>query len=88
MNYILGAVGSITSTTRLSQRLEKTAGCKSKVVHTPNKGEGGGCSYSLRIEEKDLQSLLSVSRQINIPVRKFYREEFVDGEMKYHVISG
>lgn len=88
MNYILGAVGSITSATRLSQQLERKAGCKSKVVHTPNKGDEGSCSYSLKIEERDLQSLLTVSREVRIPVRKFYREEFIDGEMTYHVIPG
>ena len=50
--YIL--VGSVTTATRLKKAAEKIIGFPAYVVHTPSALNQGGCSYSVRVDDRAL----------------------------------
>ncbi len=87
MQKILITVGSVTTAARLEKYLRKRMGIRSSVVHTPSEINNGGCSYSLRIDEKFLDIVKTAISEAGIRVRKFYIEDYCEGEKKYHVIS-
>lgn len=80
-------VGSITTATRLAKILEKTIGVPADVVHTPSPISNGGCSYSVRISEKSLNSVRAVISEFDIRIKGIYIEEIGKGEREYHVVS-
>jgi hypothetical protein len=75
-------VGSITMATRLAKLLDKTADVSARVVHTPSKIGNGGCSYSVRIEEKSLDAARAVIEESGIRVKAIYAEEMNGGEYR------
>ncbi len=79
--------GSITTATRLARILEKTAGIPADVVHTPSAIKSGGCSYSVRINDRALQIVRTVIEQYKINIKSIYTEVLSDGEREYHDIS-
>lgn len=85
MSDILVAVGSVTSATRLVKRLAKYGDTKARVINTPARLSGGGCSYSVTAS---LSSEQFIRKNIQgITVRGIYIEEFAGGERIYHDIS-
>ncbi len=81
MSNILVVVGSITSATRLSKRLTKYGDQNARVISTPSKLGGGGCSYSVRASltsEQFIKNNLS-----GISIKKIYIEE-KNGEERYY----
>lgn len=87
MGKLLATVGSVTTAARLEKLLRKTKGINSTVIHTPASINGGGCSYSLTTDINNLPLLKATLEETGIQIRKLYKEELVDGEKKYYVIS-
>ena len=56
--YIL--IGSVTTATRLKKAAEKIIGFPAYVVHTPSALNQGGCSYSVRVDDRALKDRKSV----------------------------
>lgn len=87
LTYILAVVGAVTTATRLAGVLEKS-GCKNvKVIRTPVVISSGGCSYSVRINEENLNELLEASSHRRLRVKKIYRVQEFGQECEYHDIS-
>ena len=87
MRYILVVVGAITSTTRLGTVLEKN-GCKNiNIIRTPIVISSGGCSYSLKMDEKDIDVLRSVTASRRFRIKKIYSVNDSGQECEYNDIS-
>ncbi|MDD6215099.1 MAG: DUF3343 domain-containing protein [Firmicutes bacterium] len=85
MSDILVVVGSITSATRLVKRLEKYGDSSAKVINTPSKLGGSGCSYSVRAR---LSSENFIRNNLyGISIKKIYIEDRTGKERIYHDIS-
>lgn len=87
MTYILAVVGAITSATRLATHLEKN-GCKNiNLIKTPAAISAGGCSYSLKMNELDLNALRSATSSRKFKVKKIYLVTEEGQECEYNDIS-
>lgn len=84
MSSILVLVGSITSATRLQKRLAKYGDKKAKVVPTPAKFGGSGCSYSV-IATLGSEEFIRNNSQ-GITIKGIYIEQVSGGERYYHDI--
>ena len=87
MGKVLITVGSVTTASRLEKYLRKKKGIKASLMHTPVEINNGGCSYSIRIDAANLSRVKEAIKEIDVAVRKFYMEDYYEGEKKYHVIS-
>ena len=81
--YIL--VGSVTTATRLKKAAEKIIGFPAYVVHTPSALNQGGCSYSVRVDDRALNEIRKIAGDNEI--RRIYIERTVNGEHVYDVVS-
>lgn len=80
-------VGSITTATRLKKAVERNVGFPAYVVHTPSEIRNGGCSYSLRLDNRMLGDIEIIARDNDIAIKGIYIDKIVDGERVYHAIS-
>ncbi|MDY3031544.1 MAG: putative Se/S carrier-like protein [Clostridia bacterium] len=83
--YLL--TGSVTSAERLAKALESAAGYPAYVVHTPSGIKNGGCSYSVRCDERILPLLKDISQSQGIKIKGIYQEKYENGERVYVDIS-
>ncbi len=82
--YIL--VGSVTTATRLKKAAEKNIGFPAYVVHTPSAIHAGGCSYSVRIDDRAIDDIKTIAADNEISVRGIYIEKKENGERVYHAV--
>lgn len=73
MEKLLITVGPVTTASRFSRLMERSAGKRASVVQTPSELNTGGCSYSIKINGNDLDDAKSISAQFGVPIRKIYR---------------
>ncbi len=73
MAYIYAAIGSITSATRLSRKLSQ-AGINASILHTPAAVNKGGCSYSVRVRERERGALMAAAESLGIKIRSMYND--------------
>ena len=66
--YIL--VGSVTTATRLKKVAEKIIGFPAYVVHTPSALNQGGCSYSVRVDDRALSEIRTIADDNEIPIKR------------------
>lgn len=83
--YIL--IGSVTTATRLKKAAEKIIVFPAYVVHTPSALNQGGCSYSVRVDDRALNEIRKIAGDNEIPIRRIYIERTVNGERVYDVVS-
>ncbi len=83
--YVL--VGSITTAMRLKRLLEQTASIPAEVVHTPSALHNGGCSYSVRLDNRHLDAVKYTASDYGVNIRKIFLEDTVRGERKYNAVS-
>lgn len=84
---MLVTTGSITTAERLVRALERSAGARARVIHAPADIKKGGCSYAVRFDEADADTVRETVRQYGLPVRKYYRESISHGKYQYHAVS-
>lgn len=81
MSHIYAAIGSVTAATRFVRELNRM-GIRAAVVHTPAEINSGGCSYSVRVDERYSSELEAVARMKNYRLKRMYKVEkgevFVD----------
>ncbi|MBQ7574592.1 MAG: DUF3343 domain-containing protein [Clostridia bacterium] len=82
--YVL--VGSVTTAMRFKRLLEQIASAPCDVVHTPSQLHNGGCSYSVRLDNKYLGTAKTISDEYGINIRKIFLDELVGGERIYHAV--
>ncbi len=80
-------VGSATTAERLKKAAEKIIGFPAYVVHTPSSLNKGGCSYSLRLDDRALNEIRKIAADNRIPIRKIYIEKHENGERVYYDVS-
>ncbi len=81
MSEILVVVGSITSATRLAKRLTKYGDYRARVINTPAKLGGRGCSYSVRASR---ESEMFIRNNLHgISVKGIYIEK-TDGRERFY----
>lgn len=83
--YVL--LGSVTTAMRLKRLLEKKCGCPAEVVHTPSQLNSGGCSYSVRVDNRYLDTVRNTAEEYTVGIRKIYLDEYTGGERIYHDVS-
>ena len=84
--YIL--VGSITTATRLKKQLEASSGYPADVVHTPKQlNETGGCSYSVRADDRLVPFVSAICSEHSIKIKGVYTEEIRNGERVFNAVS-
>lgn len=83
--YII--TGSSTTAVRLKKAVEKIIGYPTYVVHTPSSLNKGGCSYSVKIDDRALNESVKIAKDIGIKIKGVYVEETVNGERVYHGVS-
>lgn len=84
---MLVTIGSITTATRFSRIIERKIGVPSEVMHTPSSIRKGGCSYSVRFDERYYERIRDIVKEYSVPVRRYYSEQMVDGRRVYHALS-
>lgn len=72
--------GSITSATRLAKAVEAMSGYPANVVHTPSAIRSGGCSYSVRCDDRVLSIINDIAKDNGISVKSIYAEKYKNGE--------
>ena len=70
---MLVVLSSSTSTERLRKMLSSEK-IRSELIQTPKAYSKGGCSYSLRFNEENLEKVKSLVRNLRISVRGYYHE--------------
>lgn len=80
-------VGSATTAERYKRRLERVSGYPASVVRTPAPIRTGGCSYSVRIDDRALSLAKQVSRESGLSYKKIYRVQNNNGERVYYAVS-
>lgn len=81
-------VGSITVAARLKKLIESASGYPADVVHTPRElNENGGCSYSVRADDRLAPLVKPLCREYSIRIKNIYTEEIRNGERVFNVIS-
>jgi uncharacterized protein (DUF111 family) len=80
-------VGSATTAERLKKAAEREVGFPAYVVHTPSAINKGGCSYSVRLDDRALNDIKRIASERGIPIRKIYTERTENGERVYHDVS-
>ena len=82
--YVL--VGSVTTAVRLSKLMEKLSGYPSEVVHTPSSLNKGGCSYSVRSDDRAVELVKGIVKEYSINIKKIYIEEFIGEERVFRAV--
>jgi len=62
MEKILITIGSVTTASRFARVMERRAGKHASVVQTPSELNTGGCSYSVKINESDIEDAKKYKR--------------------------
>lgn len=83
--YII--TGSVTSASRLTKVVERIGGYPAYVVHTPTALRHGGCSYSVRCDERILPFIKDIAQNAGISIKGIYSEKYENGERVYRDIS-
>lgn len=84
---MLVTIGSMTTATRAANIIRKNLGISAQVVSTPTKLNRGGCSYSVKFNEKYELAVRKIVEAHSIPTRRWYRESYNGNERVYDDIS-
>lgn len=80
--------GSITIAARLKKLLESASGRPASVVHTPKAiNATGGCSYSVRADDRLAALVRPLCCEYNIKIKNIYTERICNGERVFDAIS-
>lgn len=79
--------GSATTAERLRRAIERTIGFPAYVVKTPPPIRKGGCSYSVKLDDRALDAVKKIIRGSGISYKKIYTVKKQDGEIVYHAVS-
>lgn len=85
MANLLITVGSVTTANRLNRVLSGKV--SARIIHTPIKISGGGCSYSLVTRAENLDRVKKIANENGIMVKGYFMESESGGEKGYHAIS-
>lgn len=80
-------VGSATTAERLKKVCECVLGFPAYVVHTPSELNNGGCSYSVRLDNRALGDIKKIASDNEIPIKRIYIEKTENGERVYDAVS-
>ena len=80
-------VGSATVAERLKRAVERSIGYPAYVVQTPAPIRKGGCSYSVRTDDRALGMMNKIVRSSGLSYKKIYKVMNVNGERVYHAVS-
>lgn len=70
---MLVTIGSVTTATRTAKIIRMSLGIPVQVVRTPSELNKGGCSYSIRFNDKYEHDVRRIAAEKNLPLRKWYR---------------
>lgn len=80
-------VGSATSAERLKRTAERSIGFPVYVVKTPASIRKGGCSYSVRTDDRALDMIKKIAREKGFSYKGIYKVYNKNGERVYHAVS-
>lgn len=87
MSEIIAVTGAVTVAQRLRRELERAGCIQTSVIHTPGEFNKGGCSYSIRTDDSCLLTLLQISRDKKIKLKRVLREKQTEDGREYYDIS-
>lgn len=85
MGNLLITVGSVTTANRINRILSGVMW--TRIIHTPIKISGGGCSYSIVTKGENLEQVKRIISANNLKVKGFFIETESKGEKVYHALS-
>ena len=80
-------VGSATAAERIKRMTERSVGYPAYVVKTPQPIRRGGCSYSVKADDRAIGSVKQILRGSGISYKGIYTEHIKNGERVYHAVS-
>lgn len=79
-------VGSATVAERLKRAIERNIGFPAYVVKTPAPIRKGGCSYSVRTDDRALSMIKKIARENGLSYKKIYMVKKQNGESVYNAV--
>ncbi len=79
-------VGSATTAERLRKVIERTIAFPAYVVKTPPQIRNGGCSYSVRVDDRALGIINRICRDVGVSYKKIYTVKKENGVSVYHAV--
>ena len=80
-------VGSVTAAVRLRRELERASGYPAEVVHTPKALSKGGCSYSVKADDRLENMIGAFCAEKGLSVKRICKARTEGGETVYDDIS-
>lgn len=71
---IIAITGAVTVAQRLKRELERLGCSRVDIIHSPEKFNKGGCSYSVRIADDYLLQLLQISTDKHIKIKRIVKQ--------------
>ena len=87
MLKLIITVGSVTTAVRIKKKLSSLGDKSASVIHTPSFINSGGCSYSVKTDNKNLNLVTSLAEEKQIKYKKLFTESNDNGGTEYHDIS-
>ena len=87
MQKIIIVLGSVNIAAKLFKHVQRSGCLKCELIKTPAVISGGGCSYSIKAEEKFLKMIENEALKRKIKIKDIYREISEEGVYKYESIS-
>lgn len=84
---MLITIGSITTATRAAKLIKRNIGAYAQVVATPSELNRGGCSYSVRFNDRYELEVRRLADEYEIPIKRIYKESQNGKKRVYHDIS-
>ncbi len=85
--FMYVVIGSSTMAARLKKSVEKIVGFPAYVVHTPSELRNGGCSYSVRLDDRALIEIRRIAVDNGINIKGIYTEKNENGERVFYAVS-
>ncbi len=85
MGNLLITVGSVTTANRLQRAL--SGELRTRIIHTPIKISGGGCSYSIVTDVENLERVKRIVGANGFKVKGYFVEKMSEGEKGYYALS-
>lgn len=83
---MLITIGSVTTAAKVAKTIENTLGVAVSVVYTPSELNKGGCSYSIRFNDKYESEVQQLVAEYKLPVRKWYTETYNGRRRVYNAV--
>lgn len=83
---MLVTIGSVTTATRTAKIIKMNLGISVQVVRTPSELNRGGCSYSIRFNDRYEQEVRRIAAEKKLTLRKWYGSSTDKSQRVYNAL--